>query len=131
MSIHESNESHRALELHNEVMGIRLAIRPCNDDYHIFRMIDNALMAFNIGEMRKVGIAFNMLPDVMQREIRAGEKTTETIAAVARFTRHLRQLMNKEQEHPARSPQALGPGAGEGLPSKVRGSSAETVRVAR
>ncbi len=79
--------------LYNEVMEIALAFQSRNDDSSIFRVIENALDAYNVEEMRNVKTAFHLLPYEMQRNIMTTKHSAGTIAAVDRFTRHLRHLM--------------------------------------
>ena len=92
MNIEETAETQADMRLYNEVVGIALAIWSHVGDSPIFRVIDRALDSYSIADMENIRVAFNMLPTVMQADIMAEQKTSNTSSAVERFTRYVQQL---------------------------------------
>ncbi len=101
MNIDESHDNYSEMKLYNEVMGIGLAVWAHSGDSQVFRIIDKSLDSFSIEEMQGIKVAFNMLPDVMQQEIMADQKTENTIAAIEKFTRHVSQMIRNDRARSA------------------------------
>lgn len=101
MIVDESHENYAELKLHNEVMGVALAIWAHTGDSPVFRMIDKALDAFNEEEMRNVKIAFDMLTANMQRDIMADQKSENTLVAIDRFTRYVGEIVHSRRSRSA------------------------------
>ena len=97
MNIEEAPETQADMRLYNEVVGVALAIWSHVGDSQIFRIIDRALDAYSIAEMDNIRVAFNMLPEPMQQDIMAEQKTSNTIAAIERFSRYIQQLSKAGQ----------------------------------
>ena len=92
MNIEDTPETQADMRLYNEVVGIALAIWSHVGDGPIFRVIDKALDSYSIAEMENIRVAFNMLPDSMQQDIMAEQKSSNTGGAVERFSRYVQQI---------------------------------------